>query len=195
MGEHAIALLEKQRRAASRRGDLTFNVLGLKQLHRELKDLQDEALALGLLLKAARRAFHPVLVDAQRLAPKDTRLLASSLQVRAMMRDGEVVVGLRVAPHADGTSKAIARAAKLARIAGADAKGMGRARRGAIRESAHWRWHFVELGTSKMRAKPFLRPALEKNASGILRQLALELQKSIARTLRKRAKAAIPRAA
>lgn len=40
-------------------------------------------------------------------------------------------------------------------------------------------WHLVELGTERMRAQPFLRPALENNISKVEQVFADKLEKQI----------------
>lgn len=44
-------------------------------------------------------------------------------------------------------------------------------------DTRHWR--FVELGTEKVHARPFLAPALEKNAEEVLTTLTTELNKEL----------------
>ena len=38
-----------------------------------------------------------------------------------------------------------------------------------------WHWRLIELGTQKMRARPFMRPALENNANAVADKLVSEL--------------------
>lgn len=40
-------------------------------------------------------------------------------------------------------------------------------------------WRFVELGTQHMRARPFLRPALENNSQAVSDRLVSELNKAL----------------
>jgi len=44
-----------------------------------------------------------------------------------------------------------------------------------------WYWRFLELGTEKMAARPFLVPALERNAQAVLSTLVAELNSEITR--------------
>lgn len=46
-------------------------------------------------------------------------------------------------------------------------------------DTRHWR--YVELGTEKVAARPFLRPALEQNSAAVLQTLTDELNKEIGR--------------
>lgn len=45
---------------------------------------------------------------------------------------------------------------------------------------------FVELGTSKMEAQPWLRPAFEQSQDGMLRKIADELRKRVEKIARRR---------
>lgn len=40
-------------------------------------------------------------------------------------------------------------------------------------------WHLVELGTEKMQAQPFLRPALENNVGAVESEFAVKLERQI----------------
>lgn len=53
------------------------------------------------------------------------------------------------------------------------------------KDTRHWRFH--ELGTEKIRARPFMRPALENNISAAINEMAIHTDKAIDRAL-KRAK-------
>jgi HK97 gp10 family phage protein len=48
------------------------------------------------------------------------------------------------------------------------------------------RWHFVELGTSNQAAHPFLRPAIDQNASNVVELLAKEIDAGIQRAIRRK---------
>lgn len=142
---------------------ISLKLHGLEGLKSQLDELQAEA-AGKTLARAARKAFAPVLATAQALVPVDTGLLRDSIKlVSVRAKDGEAVVtvGLKVAA----------------------AKGAAKLGRRTI--SAHWRWHFVELGTRHMAAKPFLRPALDQNAQQVLDVLRDELLKGVARALKR----------
>lgn len=46
-------------------------------------------------------------------------------------------------------------------------------------------WRFLEFGTEKMRARPFMLPALEDNADRVMERFAIELEKAIDRIAKK----------
>lgn len=54
---------------------------------------------------------------------------------------------------------------------------------------ATWYWRFKELGTSKIPATPFLRPALEQNISPVIDTFATQYEKALDRAIRRAKKA------
>ncbi len=54
-----------------------------------------------------------------------------------------------------------------------------------VRREAFYALSFVELGTSRMGARPWLRPAFESSQDSMLRSLASELKKRIERIARR----------
>jgi HK97 gp10 family phage protein len=149
---------------------------GLMDLAEGLKDLEKDLVALGAnegrktLTRAARKAFTPVLEAAQANAPADTGLLRDNIKIVAQKPkdgDGVVTVGLRIAKAKTGAPDST---------------------RPLNYQSPHWRWHFIEGGTSTQPARPFLRPALDANAEKVVGDLRGELRTAIDRVLKKRAK-------
>ena len=53
-----------------------------------------------------------------------------------------------------------------------------------------WYWRLVEFGTSKVGAKPFLRPALEQNVAAVTSTFVREYTKAIDRAVKRQSKAA-----
>lgn len=146
-----------------------MHISGLAELQAQLQGLGRE-LGRKTLASAARKAFAPVVDSARAKAPKgDSGQLRDALRLQVVMPKGEgaaVVAGLRVAKMPPG----------------------GR-RRWKVGPEIYWR--FVEMGTAKMAARPFARPALDSNASRVVETLKEELAKAIARALRKKAKNSI----
>jgi HK97 gp10 family phage protein len=140
---------------------------GLEAVQEQLKELEAVAAARALA-RAARKAFAPVLEEARARAPVDTRLLRDHISIATVRPKGGaavVRVGLKV--------RAVRGAQKLGRKTA----------------SPHWRWHFVEVGTVKMAAKPFMRPALDGNAQRVVDLLKAELVTSIGRALKRQRRA------
>lgn len=48
-----------------------------------------------------------------------------------------------------------------------------------------WYWRLVELGTSRMPANPFMRPALERNISQVIDTFATQYDKALDRAIRR----------
>lgn len=142
---------------------MSVTVEGLKDLQQQLLDLGAE-IGQKVLAAAARKAMVPVLNDAKALCPKDSGALADSITLTATKPkegDAVAVAGLKIG-SSDLTAKGELPPAR--------------------------RWHFVELGTSKMAAHPFLRPALDRQASTVLDVLKVELQAGIQRAIKRAAK-------
>lgn len=148
---------------------ITLKMEGLEGVMGAIRELGPK-LSGRALGSAARKSFLPVLERARQLAPVDTGLLRDSIVLESRVgkggtsADAAVVVGLRV--------RAVRGAAKLGRKT----------------NSAHWRWHFIEMGTAKRAARPFLRPALDENAQRVVDEFARLAKKQLEAALRKRAK-------
>lgn len=140
---------------------------GLSALLDQLVELGPE-LGQKTLVSAARRAFKPVLTTARQLVPVDSGALRESLRLASIKpKGGEAVAVVGI----------IFGAAKQAAVAAAAfGGGMPPARR----------WHFIEFGTAHQAAHPFLRPALDQNASAVLELLRDEMSKGIIRAAAKK---------
>lgn len=46
-----------------------------------------------------------------------------------------------------------------------------------------WYWRFIELGTSRQPARPFLRPAMEQSGQGAIDAAAIEMNKQLDRLI------------
>lgn len=115
----------------------TIDVVGLKELEAALKDLGSEVAGKngGLVRTALMGAALPVMRTAQSLAPVDSHKLEKSIK-RSRQKDPDPDLNANEAVDVGLISK----------------RGTGIAYGG-----------FVEFGTVKMAARPFLRPALESN--------------------------------
>jgi HK97 gp10 family phage protein len=148
---------------------VSVQIHGLSALLDQLTKLHAE-LAAKALAQAGRRAFKPVLEAAQAMVPRDSGDLADALKisvVRPTSENGVLKVGIKVG---------VGRRSKQARVAAA---AFGESQSSRLPPAR--RWHFIELGTSKQAAHPYLRPALERNAPQVIELLKIELQKQIAK--------------
>ncbi len=157
----------------------TFKLKGVAELQDQLTEILGVELGVKALAVAARKAFAPVLETAKSLVPVDSGALRDSLKLTVKKNGGGdtvIMVGLKISGPA--RPKGIdAIAAKYAGHFGGG-EGLKPARR----------WHWIELGTAKRSAHPFLRPALDQNAQEVLDLLRTELAAQIEKALRKRAK-------
>lgn len=167
---------------------ITMRVDGLKELLGQLEQLGDALTTRRALARAVAKALAPVLADAKNRAPRDTGLLAHSLGITVKSPkdgDGVVVGGLKVARY-----KGKMGPARAADFSVKSRKKVRRLKRENWRQDAAWRFHFVETGTSKKPARPFVRPAFDSRTGEMLNLIKAELAAEIAKVVRKRARAA-----
>ena len=110
-------------------------------------------------------------------APRDTGLLQESIVAR---RDSK--------PHLIGASEAYFVGVKRKSKRYANTKrnrGKGRAGKTYFVEGTAFYFLFLEFGTEKMRARPFLRPAFEQRKEDALNVIVNEMQAGLARAERK----------
>ncbi|WP_024559567.1 HK97-gp10 family putative phage morphogenesis protein [Franconibacter pulveris 601] len=55
-----------------------------------------------------------------------------------------------------------------------------------------WYWRFLEFGTEKMRAQPFMRPAAESSINEVVNTFATEYEKAIDRAIKRAQKKGVP---
>lgn len=108
-----------------------------------------EKVAKKALRSAARKAMAQVRKEARDNAPEDTGLLDENFALLTRVKGSEVIAKVGI--------------------------------RGGARENDYspYYFRFVELGTKDIRAKPFLRPALENNAQTAFETVMAELKKAL----------------
>lgn len=115
------------------------------------------------LVRHALRESAKIVRDAAKvLVPVDTGELRDSLKVQAMPRKKNKI-GIQVVASDETLNKGLKQAKKS-----------GAAFSGTVFYGA-----FVELGTSKMQARPFLRPALDQNRQRCLNVFADDIRDSV----------------
>lgn len=153
---------------------MTIKVHGIQGLMAQLREIGAETGG-KVLASAARKAFVPVLEAARGMVPVDSGSLRDSLMIGTNRPgEGDTVV-------AAGIMIGKGKGAKQAQVAAA-AFGEGQLK--ALPPSR--RWHFIEFGTSRQAAKPFLRPAIDGNAQAVVDLLAKEVDKGIARAIKRK---------
>lgn len=150
-----------------------INLKGLKAVQKQLESVAQETRA-KVLRGAMRDAFKPVLDDAKARAPRDTSALAEGLTLGSAKTKGTdgLAVGIVVVNNSARQKQATMAAAAFGE---GQSKAMPPSRR----------WHFIELGTSKDGARPFLRPALYRAAGAVVARLQEAVSKRIRKALKK----------
>lgn len=137
--------------------DVKVNVHGAEQLLANLKSLGPKVQRKHAR-RAARRAMKVVMDDARSAA----KAFDDPASPRKIWKEIVTVESSRQSKRAGGVVMRVGV--------------RGGARKGA---SDVFYWRFLELGTEKMRARPFLRPALEQNSQDVYDKLAAELWNGI----------------
>ncbi len=152
---------------------MTLSLRGLEGLKKQLRVL-DAELRPTLLRSAMRASFKSVQEAAKQKVPADTGELREA-------------IGIAYAKGSSDTSGAVglvvlstSTRAKQARMAAAI---FGEAQSKRLPPSR--RWHFIELGTARKAARPFLRPALDENAQRVINELGREVSKKVAAAVKK----------
>lgn len=138
---------------------MAAELLGAQVLSRKLDALARNVRG-PILRKAANAAVKPVLDSARSLIP-----------VNKVEELHKTYKGRLVAPGF--AKRSIAAKVTLSQDGRAVFARMG------VKREAFYAVSFVELGTSKMAAEPWLRPAFEKNQSAVLKRFAEVLKQQI----------------
>lgn len=145
-----------------------FEVEGLKELEKALLALGKDV-GVKTLRGAAREAMKPVLSAAQTNISVDTGDAKSALAISA--RKNRAKTGIVVS-------------------VGATKKKATKKQGGKVFANVNQKVIALEYGTSKQKATPFLRPALENNVSKVLSVLKTSLKTKIDQAAKKLAKGA-----
>lgn len=174
---------------------VTFKIEGLgdvtKAFDQLAEEIGDKKAQSKVLVPAARQAIMPVLTAAQQNAPIDTGGLRLSLQVEARrptnkdkrskyinQNDSAIALvttasGKKLAQMSSG--KGLAKSKKRLAKMGANAEQI--AAFSGLQSDA--RAIAQEFGTSRISAKPYLRPAMEANAQAVVLRLGEALAQQI----------------
>lgn len=153
----------------------TFRVDGLDGVLERLRALPAAVGAKGggparaALAKGARVFRDQAITN----APRDSGLLQESIVARRDSRPG--LVGAAEAYYV-GVRRKARRYANTKRN-----RGKGRVGKTYFVEGTAFYWLFLEFGTEKMRARPFLRPAFEQRKEDALSVIVAEMQAGLAR--------------
>lgn len=143
-----------------------FRIEGLDPVLKKLKALASDKLKLKGVRAAGTRAMR-IVRDAARNAvrpmddPKTTSNIAKNIVTRNDAKGGKRIGGVVIKVGVQGGA---------------------RPKKGT-EDTGHWR--HLELGTSNMAARPFMRPALESNVQKVTDTFVAELDKQIDKILAK----------
>jgi HK97 gp10 family phage protein len=142
-----------------------IQITGLSDLEKNLEQFSDR-IAKNILRGAVSAGAAVIRNEARLKAPKDTGEMARDIMIkRARDSRGSGLITYHV----------FVRTGKKSRLAGK--------KRNVNRDSFYWR--FVEFGTAKMSAKPFMRPAFdtakERAVQAIKEYLAARIDKEAAK--------------
>ena len=120
----------------------TISVTGLAELEKRMLAFPDK-IARNIIARALSKGAAIIRDEARQIAPRDTGEMARDIMIKkARTERGSSLLTFQV----------FVRTGKKSRLAGK--------KRNVSRDSFYWR--FVEFGTAKMAAKPFMRPAFER---------------------------------
>ena len=150
---------------------MSISVKGLQGVMDQLKEVSAE-MGQKALVQAARAAFKKVADAAKQLVPVDSGDLREAISIRTAKSGSVVAAGIVV-----NASSSASRQATIAAAVFNEGQ--------SVRLPPARRWHFVELGTNRTAAKPFIRPALDQNAQAVVDDLNVQLKKKIAAAIKK----------
>lgn len=138
----------------------SFAIGGIKELSDNLKRLDND-----MKSKMLRPAVREAMKIAQRAAirraeaiddPNTPRRIADNIHLKTFWQKKTLTMGAAVG-----------------------VEGGARYRRGDKDRGKTTYWRYVETGTERSRAKPFLRPALANNTAAIMQEFIFELQRQM----------------
>jgi HK97 gp10 family phage protein len=147
----------------------TVKIEGLKALDRALRELPDRIANRGL--RASVYAAAKIVRDEARVrAPKAAQSLGANQPPPGTLRRSVILKHIReLSGNGRQTYYVLVRHGKKYRKQG---------KKGNLSQDA-WYWRFVEFGTRKMAARPFLRPALESKRREAVNALKKRLTERI----------------
>lgn len=161
---------------------MAFKVMGLTETAKGLSDLK-KATQRSVLTRALKAGARPVEVRAKALARKRTGQLEQSVGTTIVRRNAGKSAYAE-AMRAGASRQEAGAAAHAANKADAGRSMTVTARVG----TTLWRAKFIEDGTVKMAASPFLAPALREEAGAAIDRMKTELAREIAKAAKRAAR-------
>lgn len=175
-------MLPNGRAPGTSAGSFDFNIAGIDRLLDRMSVLPDK-LQQQIGRRSARRAMLPVR-DAARAAarafddPATKESIYRNVYIQQSARQSRRVGGvvMRVGVLGGARKYSDTRENRRAGRVGASYATLGdKGNPGGDT----WYWRFLEFGTEKMRAQPFLRPALERNAQSVADALVTNISRDL----------------
>lgn len=162
----------------------TMKIEGLAELAKGLEQFK-KSTQTGVLNRVLKKAAKPVEDAARRNAPVDSGDLRDSLTTEVIRTNA----GKAAFAEAMRSGASRSEAGQAARAANREAAGQGASATVRVRAKS-WYAHFIEWGTRKAGAHPFLGPALRQNEGTAVRSIAADLKSEIEKTAARIAKRA-----
>lgn len=181
--------------------NIKFNIAGLEEVLGKMAELKADIRLKGgraALRKATTVAMEAAKANAERIDDPQTAQnikanIALRFSNRRFKRNGDLMFRVGVLGGARSTGKSALKSAARRRRQGVasladlgEIEGAGAGNPGG--DTFHWR--FIELGTSRAAAQPFLRPALKQNITPVIDTFASEYDKALGRAIKRAKKAA-----
>jgi len=147
-------------------------VLGMDEILKKLKKLP-ERVQKNVLTGAIRASAKPIFEEAKRLAPVHSGSLKNSIDVVKRKSKDKNIIIYSVVPRSSKrkTKRFTLKDGTKWKISGEVGSG--------------WYAHFLEFGTSKMSAHPFMRPAFEKEGENTIKAAKEYMNKRIDKEIAK----------
>jgi HK97 gp10 family phage protein len=152
-----------------------LNAPDLDKLLKNMREFAPKLQRKGLVA-ALRKGARPVAKAARAKAPVDTGALKKAITVRVNTRLGRQVGGAAIQVGIRGGAKEYVNDRRNRRA--------GRVGQSYEQGSNQFYFRFLEFGTSKLAARPFLRPALAENIDMVTLNVMMELRTAIDRIAR-----------
>ena len=157
--------------------DIKISLEGKEELNAIINRV-DKKVRKKLLVKVFRQSAKPLVKEAKRLAPKSHKksFIVAHGDIRKKVRYTRLVT------HRAGELK---RSIGVIVGKGPVASVFIGPRKGGIKANDGWYAHFVEFGTVKQKAQPFMRPAWDKTNKEIESQIYSGVEKAVEEEVKK----------
>ncbi|WP_035060605.1 HK97-gp10 family putative phage morphogenesis protein [Andreprevotia chitinilytica] len=146
---------------------------GLAELTAKLNSLSDKA-GKKAVQKALGAGAKPIVKEIRRRVPKDTGFLRKQINARKSRSKLLVQIGVRLALKPVRGDKGAYRIHQRAKISPA----------GRLQNANAFYWYYLEFGTSKMAAQPFMQPGFDAKKDDALDAIVDSLRRDVNEAIR-----------